>query len=412
MFKLSYRPVIFVTGTILAIALAFGSLYPGKALADSCAATDFECLYDAAVEYYEDLVASLNSTISSLQTSVTNLTSQLTAPKEIADNLAETITQADLGMLGIDPDAMDRYTEALKFIHDHNDKLLDEFEYFAAERDCNISPVCKDFRSRLAGLLHNVTEVTNQANQVVALQHQLEGQAPLPPLLLNSEGLAGFIANAPPALLFPLYYALDSAASAAQVSVPTQPNSASFLISDCVYDYCEFFNPLETMLDNTRTDLQRLRVKMEYVLGNMERYGPPRDPLCTMLFLEPAVPDEVAKYAAGTALVSEILAELGGWLAKPKVTLVPEQVEGGASFGAEVKFTVDIRAGARLGVAVRRLATPLKIIGQGIGERVSDCRQRLEQYLAICALENDVKKNSTFDECKKRVLFTAERFGF
>lgn len=411
MFKLSYRPVIFLTGAILAIALAFGSLYSGTALADdNCAATDFECLYNKAVTYYEGLVASLNSTISSLQTSVTNLTSQLTAPKEIADNLAETITQADLGLLGLDPDAMERYTEALRFIHDHNDILLDEFEYFAAERECNSSPVCSDFRSRLASLFRNVTEVTNQANQVVALQQQLESQVPLPPLLLNSEGLAEFIANAPPALLFPLYYALDSAASVAPA--PIRSNAVPSLLSDCDYGYCEFFNPLETMLANTRADLQRLQEKIEYVLGNMERYGPPRDPLCTMLFLEPAVPDEVAKYAAGTALVSEILAELGGWLAKPKVALVPEQVEGGASFGAEVKFTVDIRAGARLGIAVRRLATPLKIIGQSIGERVSDCRQRLEQYLAICALENDVKKNSTFDECKKRVLFTAERFGF
>lgn len=416
MSRLRQHPTTQARGIALVFAMIFSLMIPANAAAygEDCGALDFECWYDAAVEYYTEVVIpAKDALIADLRGKISTLKGQLTAPVEIAENLADTITGADLGFLGLDEDAMDRYTAALEFIHDHNDRLLNAFEYFAADKDCDNSPVCSDFRSRLAGLFFKITELTNQANGVVAVQHQLDGQLPLPQLRLNSEGVANFIAEAPPALLFPLYYLLDTVESPQAQQVVQQ---ASLVVSanssGCSEGYCTFFESMENMLDDTSDNLDDILDLMQKVQESIATYGMPRDPLCTVLFLDSAVPDELAKYASYTALGAEIIAEFGSWLAKPKLSLLPEEAEGGFAFGAGAKVTYDVKLGKRFGLRMRMLATPLRIIGQGITGRVSDCRQRLEQYLLICSMANDIKKNATFKECKAQVLFTGEKFGF
>lgn len=414
--KRQHHPKHKVRGLAFLFVAIAGLMAPisASAYGEDCKALDFECWYDAAVEYYTEVVIpAKDAVIADLRGKISSLESQLLAPVEIAENLAETITDADLGFLGLDPDAMDRYTAALAFIHGQNDKLLDEFEYFAADRDCEASPVCSDFRTRLAGLFYTVTEVTNQANEIVVMQHQLDGQPPLPQLRLNSEGVANFIAQAPPGLLFPLYYLLNAVdpAQAQQASLQSSIQ-ASADSSGCDQGYCTFFESIGNFLGDTSDKLTDMYGIIQDVQRNIDTYGMPRDPLCTVLFLDSSVPDELGKYASYTALGAEVIAEFGSWLAKPKLTLVADDAKAGLAFGAEAKVTYQIKLGKRVGIRLRLLATPLRIIGQGITARVSDCRQRLEQYLLICSLANDVKQNATLSECKAQVLFTDEKFGF
>lgn len=401
---------------VLMVVFAVGTLQPVQALAygEDCKIPGyFECLYNAAVDYYEnEVIPYWRGVKASLEREIDHLESQLKAPKDIAENLANTITRSDLGFLGLDRQSMDRYTEALEFVRNQNDKLSGEFEYFAGDPDCSASPVCARFRSRLADTLYLVTDVTDEANRMVALQHELDGEPPLPPLLLNSEGLGDFVSRAPPALLFPLYYMLNTAPASSGKSTQATAVRSTMKSDDCVDAFCPFFDQLESMLFRVLADLTDMDSQLQYAKMSLDAFGPPRDPLCTTLFLQPSVPDEINQYASITSVSAQVIAELGGWLGKPKLTLLPYRVGAAVSFGAEMAVEWNVDLGKRFGIHLRRLATPLKLIGEGLSSRISDCRQRLEQYLVICSINNDIKKNDTFHQCKQEILFTNHDYGF
>jgi hypothetical protein len=369
---------------------------------DGCGLLDFECYYREATK----TICHLNCEAENFEREICQLTEQVAEIEEIATEFVNRLVDTPLTSLGVDVDAVVRLEAALDFVHDRSDDLLTEFEAFAADPQCASDP-CAGFRSRLAGLLIESSELANVANDALAQQLQVDGHEPLAALpFINTERLASFVANAPPALLFPLYYALTVAAEEQSATpLPYYP--------ECTESYCGLFVPLETLM----ADLQLLVI--DYSASQAEAAGWMAAPaslsddyLCTQLFADPEAPDLVASIASNVATVSKVLSAVAGFFAEPTVSIVDSDDEWGFAFGGEAALAVSRRPGQVFGVGLRMATDPLRLLGESLNVRVTDCRQRLEQYLTICALANGVNKNDSFDDCKDRVLDRNGRFGF
>jgi len=359
--------------------------------------------------------------VPAMQTQLNNLTTAVNDVKTTFDTLQGGAT-----------DVVERFTDAIDSISAETLQMSDQMvsalsganetmllmvdeqsagyrEFVGGPGGCG--PTCVGFRSEIARLIRNMEKTLNDTNRVLAAQLAAEGQDVQPHVpRLDFEQLALLIEQSPGALLFPLHEALKSLPASKTESFAVMTICGA---SPCSGDpACQALNAMNELLCKIDEAVNQLDAVTRTSAKMTSAYGKPRNVLCTGLFTVDGMADVITKIAAVSSLViglAEAIAnKLEGWgLAV---------FDGGIEFGVSAAVAADVaweqRLVRRKGKLMKMFIIPLKALTDVVSTRVSDCRNRLNEQLVICTLKYKTQQNSTYEECRLKVLYSSEEFGF
>jgi len=376
----------------LAVAIALPFLFAGAIAA--CSVTD---LPNCFKQVREDLSAVLNSTGATLGRDVTSIKTFTTSNTSVMGSM-----QSALGLvnqLGRDGTFS---VSILQRIQDNQNLLAflaqnhdPGYQHFLGA-SCPDS-TCVDFQAALVDLLNAFADATNEAGQLVIAEAAAFGGAPIElSTARDVNPVAEIVQSAPPALLFPLWKALES------VDVGSTPAPG------CGQDNapCTVVRQIADLLARVAADLPQLTqlyqqaalLVREKDLGR-DLVDLPYDPassLCGALLS--FGPPNISIVTAVVNAVGLLAAAIGAELIANQYFLSLTRANVGASVGLEGTAGLTFDPGKYLGWIGQGIKTMFSV-SASISSKVESCRTLANQQLILCMLRGD-----GYDVCYDDVL--------